>query len=419
MSRIKTILGRQLLDSRGLPTLEVEVITDSGFSGRALVPSGASTGEHEAYELRDNNKKIYQGKGVLKPLKNLQDKISPALVGASVCDQYNIDKLLIDLDGTAQKTNLGANTILGVSLACSRAGANVSGLPLYRYLGGAFTQVMPVPFMNVINGGVHANNALDIQEFMIVPHGFSSFSEGLRCGVEVYHTLKNLIDKKKLSTAVGDEGGFAPSLKSSHEALDLILTAIEKANYDPSTQVSLALDYAASSFFVDKKYNLKGEDKKLSQAQMLESIESLVEKYPIISVEDPLDENDWDGFSLLTKKMGSKLQVIGDDLFVTNSKRIQKGIKEGCANSILIKLNQIGTLSETLECIATAHKSGYKTMISHRSGETEDYFIADLAVACGSGQIKTGAPCRSERTSKYNQLLRIEEEMLGNVRFGF
>ena len=409
MSRIRQVTARQILDSRGNPTVEVDVLTESLFMGRASSPSGASTGAFEAYELRDDNPKLFGGKGVLTACENVTKIIAPALEGKDVCQQEDIDQLLRDLDGTENKSKLGANTLLATSLACAKAGSAATGLPLYRYLGGVNARRLPVPFLNILNGGAHANNSLDIQEFMILPHGARSFEEGLRWGCEVYSELKKLLQKKKLPTAVGDEGGFAPSLKTNEEALEFILEAIEASGRSPSSEISLALDVAATELFSDGGYNLGG--KKVSSDKMVSYLEGLCEKFPIVSVEDPLGEEDWEGFKSLNQKIGARVQIVGDDLFVTNKKRLERGIKEGSANSILIKLNQIGTLSETLECISLAQRSGYKTMISHRSGETEDSFIADLAVACGSGQIKTGAPCRTDRTAKYNQLLRISEAL--------
>ena len=411
MSRIKNLHAREIIDSRGNPTLEVEVFTENGYWGRSAVPSGASTGEHEACELRDNDANRYMGRGVLKAIENINHKITPEIVGLDICDQKNIDQHLIKLDGTDNKKNLGANATLGVSLAVAKAASALCGLPLYRYLGGLSAQRLPVPFMNILNGGAHADNKLDIQEFMIVPSGFNNFTEALQCGIEIYHNLKKLLKEKNLSTTVGDEGGFAPSLSSNEQALELISEASIRSNYKLGKDVNLALDVAASELFHNNFYHLKSENKKLSQDEMIEYISSLVENYPIVSVEDPMDENDWQGFSKLTTKLGHKAQIIGDDLFVTNTQRLQKGIEEKAANSILIKLNQIGTLTETLNCIELARNNGFRSMISHRSGETEDTFIADLSVACGCGQIKTGAPSRSERTSKYNQLLRISEEL--------
>ena len=419
MSQIRCLEAREVLDSRGYPTVEVEVITESNFSGTAIVPSGASTGEFEAHELRDFDASRYHGRGVLKAVEQIKTKIAPQLLGMDVCEQKDLDHQMQVLDGTANKMHLGANAILGVSLACAKAAAKVCGLPLYRYLGGIHTACMPIPFMNILNGGMHANNNLDIQEFMIVPHGALSFKEGLRWGVEIYHTLKALLKENKHSVAVGDEGGFAPNLKNNEEALKFIVQAIEKAGYLPGKDVGLALDVAASELFNGKKYELKGEGKQLSSKEMVATLIRYSEKYPIVSIEDGLGENDWEGFADLTKSLGKKVQILGDDLFVTNLERLRKGIKHQVGNSILIKPNQIGTLSETFACIDLAFKSGYRVMISHRSGETEDTTIADLAVASGSGQIKTGAPCRTDRTAKYNQLLRIEEELGPKVKYGF
>lgn len=418
MSRIKFLTAREVLDSRGYPTVEVEVITESNFLGQAIVPSGASTGEFEAHELRDMDKARYQGRGVLKAVDNIKNKIAPQLNGADICDQKNIDHLMRELDGTANKSHLGANAILGVSLACAKAAAKVCGLPLYRYLGGLYANRLPVPFMNILNGGAHADNNLDIQEFMIVPHGAASFKEGLRWGVEIYHTLKDILKARRLSIAVGDEGGFAPHLKNNEEALKIIMEAIEEAGYEAGAQVSLALDVAASELFDGKKYTLKGEKKTLSSKEMVNLLVRYSDQYPIVSIEDGLGENDWEGFLDLTKVLGKKLQIVGDDLFVTNLERLQKGVQTHVGNSILIKLNQIGTVTETFSCIDYAFKSGYQAMISHRSGETEDTTIADLAVASGAGQIKTGAPCRTDRTAKYNQLLRIEEELGDRASYG-
>ena len=409
MSRIRQITARQILDSRGNPTVEVDVLTEDFAIGRASVPSGASTGAFEAYELRDKEEKAFGGKGVKSAIHNIDHIIAEHLLGVDVSCQEEIDALLLRLDGTSNKSKLGANAILAVSLACAKAGAMTSGLHLYRYLGGLKARVLPVPFMNILNGGSHANNNIDIQEFMIVPHNASSFEEALRIGTEVYHNLKLLLQKKNLTTSVGDEGGFAPNLKSNEAAIELILEAIQASGKKPGEDISLALDIAASSFYEKGSYLFEG--KKLTSDKMLSYLESLTERFPIISIEDPLHEEDWEGFVKLTNELGHKVQIIGDDLFVTNKQRLQRGIDEGAANSILIKLNQIGTLTETLETLELAGSSGYGAMISHRSGETEDSFIADLAVACGCGQIKTGAPCRTDRTAKYNQLLRISESL--------
>jgi enolase len=419
MSAIAYLTAREILDSRGNPTVEVEVMTDNGFFGRAAVPSGASTGEFEACELRDGDKQRYLGKGVQKAVHHVKDRIANKLKGMDICGQAEIDALLIELDGTENKSSLGANAILGVSLACAKAAAESVGLPLYRYLGGAHTNRMPIPFMNIINGGAHADNTVDFQEFMIVPLGAKSFREGLRYGTETFHALKKVLHERKLSTSVGDEGGFAPNLKSNREALDLVLMAIEKAGFKPGTDIALALDVAASSFCKAGTYNLEGEGRQLNSAQMVDYLVDLAAKYPIVSIEDGLDEHDWDGFKSLTAKIGDKVQIVGDDLFVTNAKRLAEGIKTKAANAILIKLNQIGTLSETLETVQLATANRFRSMISHRSGETEDTTIADLAVATSSGQIKTGSASRTDRICKYNQLLRIEEELGSCAKYYF
>ncbi|MBP6218394.1 MAG: phosphopyruvate hydratase [Oligoflexales bacterium] len=413
MSRITYVNAREILDSRGVPTLEVELGTDSSHMSRASVPSGASTGQHEACELRDKDPQRYLGKGVERAAELVREIIAPQIIGLDVRAQILIDELLIELDGTSNKSKLGANSILAVSLACAKAGAELCNLPLYRYLGGAHVRRMPVPMMNVINGGAHADNALDFQEFMIMPIGATSFKEGLRWGAEVFMTLKALLKKKGLSTSVGDEGGFAPQLKQHEDAIELIIQAISEAQYEPGKDVVLALDLAASEFYNKKKkvYELKGEGRSLSSHAMVDYLAELTTRYPIVSIEDALEEDDWDGFVHLTSKLGARVQIVGDDLFVTNSERLQEGINKKAANSILIKLNQIGTVSETLRCIEMAHKASYTTVISHRSGETEDTTIADLAVACGSGQIKAGSLSRTDRLCKYNQLLRIEEEL--------
>lgn len=412
MSLIDSIRARQILDSRGNPTVEVEVLTAEGYVGRASVPSGASTGQHEACELRDADKSLYLGKSVLKAVENIEQHISPLLEGnIDVSDQTAIDELLIEADGTDNKSKFGANAILAVSMACAKAAAEESGLQLFRYLGGTFAKTLPVPLMNVINGGAHADNNLDFQEFMLVPHGFSNFSDALRAGAEIFHTLKKVLNEKKLTTTVGDEGGFAPNLNSNEEALQLLTSAIEKTGYKIGSQISFALDVAASSFFKDGKYHLDGECVKKSSSEMVDMYEKLCNKYPIVSIEDGLDENDWEGWKLLTERLGKKIQLVGDDLFVTNPKLLSKGIERGIANSVLIKLNQIGTVTETLKAIELAKVNGYTTIISHRSGETEDTFIADLAVATNAGQIKTGSASRTDRIAKYNQLLRIEEEL--------
>ncbi len=416
MARIREIRAREILDSRGNPTIEVEVRCSDGAFGRAMVPSGASTGEHEALELRDGEKRRYMGKGVLGAVKNVQDIIAPRLEGLDACDQALIDRTMIELDGTETKSRLGANSILGVSLASVRAAANSAGTSLFSYLGGEDANTLPVPLMNIINGGAHADNNLDFQEFMIVPHGFSTFREALRAGVETFHALKSILGAKKLSTAVGDEGGFAPSLGSNEEALECVIEAIWRAGYKPAKQISIALDVASSEFFHEGKYHV--ERKTVPVAQLMEMYEEWIGKYPIVSIEDPLDENDWEGWKALTKKIGSAVQLVGDDLFVTNTKRLSDGISSGVANSILIKVNQIGTLTETLDAIEMAKQAGYSYIISHRSGETEDSTIADIAVATNAGQIKTGSASRSDRIAKYNQLLRIEEELGKEARFG-
>ena len=410
MSRIESVRAREILDSRGNPTVEVEVELESGAIGRAAVPSGASTGEKEALELRDKDPKRYMGKGVLKAVKNVNEVIAPALVGVEALEQAKVDYLMIELDGTPNKSSLGANAILGVSLAVCRAAAQELGLPLFRYIGGTNARELPVPMMNILNGGVHADNNVDLQEFMIMPVGKDSYKEALRVGVEVYHTLKKVLKRMGHSTNVGDEGGFAPNLSSNEEAIEVIIRAIEEAGYTPGEDVMLALDAASSEFYKgDGIYELAGEGKRLSREELVDFYRKLVEKYPIISIEDGMAEEDYEGWKLLTAALGDKVQLVGDDVFCTNKDLLRIGIKEGFANSILIKLNQIGTLTETLETIEMAKRANYTTVVSHRSGETEDPFIADLAVAVNSGQIKTGAPARSERNAKYNQLLRIEE----------
>jgi enolase len=408
---IADLYAREILDSRGNPTVEVEVVLEDGTVGRAAVPSGASTGTYEAVELRDGDAGRYGGKGVLRAVEHVNDEIAMEVVGLNAVDQAEIDALLIELDGTENKSRLGANAILGVSLAVARAAAAALGLPLYRYLGGVGANLLPVPMMNVVNGGRHADNNLDLQEFMIVPVGAGSFAEALRMGAEVYHSLRRILHERGLSTAVGDEGGFAPRLDANEEALKLLVAAIESAGYRPGEDVALALDPAASEFFEDGRYVLKGEGRSLSPDEMVDYYADLAGRYPILSIEDGLAEEDWEGWELLTRRLGNTVQLVGDDLFVTNPGRLSRGITLGVANSILIKLNQIGTLTETLETIALARQAGYAVVISHRSGETEDTFIADLAVATRAGQIKTGAPSRSERVAKYNQLLRIEEEL--------
>ena len=418
LTKIKNVIAREILDSRGNPTVEVDVRLESGIVGRAAVPSGASTGEHEAVELRDAHPSRYLGKGVRNALENVNVTIAGQLVGSDATDQTAIDRTLIDLDGTTNKGRLGANAILGVSLAVARAAASHLGLPLYRYIGGADAKELPLPMMNILNGGSHADNNVDIQEFMIMPTGAPSFSEALRMGVEIFHNLKGVLRERDYSTAVGDEGGFAPDLESNEEALLVIMEGIERANYTPGTDVMLALDPASSEFYNDGAYRLQAEAKpNKSPEEMVDFYAELTEKYPIISIEDGLAEDDWDGWEMLTQAIGDKVQLVGDDLFVTNTNRLQRGIDQGIANSILIKLNQIGTLTETLSAIELAKKSNYTAVISHRSGETEDTTISDVAVATNAGQIKTGSLCRTDRTCKYNQLLRIEEELGEQARF--
>jgi len=416
MSAIREMKGRQILDSRGNPTVEVDVVLESGARGRAAVPSGASTGEKEAVELRDGDKKRWMGKGVSKALANISKSIAPRLLGMEAFDQAAVDKVMIELDGTKTKGRLGANAILGVSLAVARAAAAESGQPLYRYLGGANARVLPVPMMNIINGGAHADNRLDLQEFMIMPVGAKRFSEALRMATEVFHTLKALLKQRGLSTAVGDEGGFAPDLQSNEEALSLIVEAIEGAGYRPGRDIALALDAAASEFYEKGRYRLEAEKQPdRSSEDMIRYYARLVDRYPILSIEDGLSELDWKGWRMLTERLGDRVQLVGDDIFVTNVEIFAQGIREGIANSILIKLNQIGTLSETLEAIELAKRSGYTAVISHRSGETEDTTIADVAVAVNTGLIKTGSLSRTDRVAKYNQLLRIEEELGGEA----
>jgi len=411
MSLIEYVQAREVLDSRGNPTVEVEVFLEDGGVGRAIVPSGASTGEHEALELRDNDEKRYLGKGVLKAVENVNEVLCIELLDLDAFDQMSIDNTLIELDGTPNKSKYGANALLGVSMAVARAAANSLGVPLYRYLGGIYAHTLPVPMMNVLNGGAHANWNIDIQEFMIVPAGFKSFHEALRAGVEVFHNLKSVLKKAGHVVSVGDEGGFAPALKSNEQALQFIMQAIESAGYKPGKDIVIALDPASSEFYKDGVYVLRSEKKKLSSSDMIDYYGTLVDKYPIVSIEDGLAEDDWKGWSDMTKKLGNKIQIVGDDIFVTNIERLSKGIKKGIANAILIKLNQIGTVTETFAAIEMAHKAGYKTIISHRSGETEDTIIADVAVAVNAGQIKTGSASRTDRIAKYNQLLRIEEEL--------
>ncbi|MFP7297311.1 phosphopyruvate hydratase [Neobacillus niacini] len=415
MPFIADVYAREVLDSRGNPTVEVEVFTESGAFGRALVPSGASTGEYEAVELRDGDKERYLGKGVLKAVDNVNEIIAPHLVGEefSVLDQVSVDQALIELDGTENKGKLGANAILGVSMAVAHAAANYLDIPLYQYLGGFNSKQLPVPMMNIVNGGEHADNNVDIQEFMVMPVGAPNFREALRMGAEIFHSLKSVLKEKGLNTAVGDEGGFAPNLGSNEEALQTIVQAIEKAGYKPGEEVFLAMDAASSEFYnkEDGKYHLKGEGVVKTSAEMVDWYEDMSTKYPIISIEDGLDENDWEGHKLLTERLGKKVQLVGDDLFVTNTKKLSEGIEKGIGNSILIKVNQIGTLTETFDAIEMAKRAGYTAVISHRSGETEDNTIADIAVATNAGQIKTGAPSRTDRVAKYNQLLRIEDQL--------
>ena len=411
MSTIIDIYAREVLDSRANPTVEVEVVLEDGTMGRAIVPSGASTGAHEAVELRDGDSKRYNGKGVLQAVENVNSVIAPEIIGMEAIRQVDIDKLMIDLDGTHNKGKLGANAILGVSLATAKAAADYLGLPLYQYIGGINAREIPVPMMNILNGGMHADNNVDIQEFMIIPSGAPSFTEGLRWCVEIYHALKSVLKSKGLATSVGDEGGFAPDLPSNEAALEVILEGIDKAGYSAAKDINLSLDVAASEIFKDGKYHLNSTDQTLSGAEMVDFYVNLIEKYPIISIEDGLAEDDWESWKLMTEKLGQKIQIVGDDLFVTNIERLTKGIENGIGNSILIKLNQIGTLTETLDAIEMAKRNGYTCVISHRSGETEDATIADIAVATGAGQIKTGAPARTDRAAKYNQLLRIEEEL--------
>ncbi|MGB4592558.1 MAG: phosphopyruvate hydratase [Coriobacteriia bacterium] len=419
MSYITDVVAREILDSRGNPTIEVEVALDDGSWGRAAVPSGASTGAFEAVELRDGDTSRYLGKGVRTAVNNVNEIIAPEIMGVDATDQRAVDELLLEIDGTPNKGKLGANAILGVSLACARAAAESCELTLYSYIGGANAHMLPVPMMNIMNGGVHADNNVDLQEFMVMPVGAPTFAEGLRWCAEIYHTLKGVLKSRGLATAVGDEGGFAPNLASNEEALKVIVAAIEEAGYKPGEQVRIALDPASTEFYDAGRgvYVLAGEGRELSSAEMVAYYEDLVAKYPIISIEDGMSEDDWDGWKLITERLGDKIQLVGDDLFVTNTERLARGIELGVANSILIKLNQIGTLTETLECIQMAHRAGYTTVISHRSGETEDTTIADVSVAVNAGQIKTGAPARSDRVAKYNQLLRIEEELCASAGY--
>ena len=420
MSIILSIHARQILDSRGNPTIEVDVVTDNGTIGRAAVPSGASTGVHEAVELRDGDKQVYLGKGVLQAVQNVNTVIAEEIQGMYVTDQIEIDKKLIELDGTPNKANLGANAILGVSLAAAQAAAQVTGLELYRYIGGVAAQTLPIPMMNILNGGSHADNSIDFQEFMIMPVGATSFSEALRMGAEVFHNLKAVLKKGKYSTNVGDEGGFAPNLKSNEEALKMIIKAIEVAGYEPGKDICIALDPASSEYFIPEEnvYHLKkSTGDKLKPSEMVAFWKDWTKRYPIISIEDGMAEDDWDGWKLMTKEMGSKIQLVGDDLFVTNVDRLAMGIKKGVANSILIKVNQIGTLSETINAVNMAYRHSYTAVISHRSGETEDITIADLSVALNTGLIKTGSACRTDRIAKYNQLLRIEEQLGDTAKY--
>ncbi len=420
MSLIESVHARQILDSRGNPTVEVEVITDAGVMGRAAVPSGASTGVHEAVELRDNDKSVFMGKGVLQAVDNVNGAIAEEIVGFSIFDQNLIDKIMIELDGTENKSKLGANAMLGVSLAVAKAAANTLGQSLYRYIGGVSANTLPVPMMNILNGGSHADNSIDFQEFMIMPTGASSFSEALRMGTEVFHHLKQVLKDKGHSTNVGDEGGFAPNLASNVEAIEVVLQGIEKAGYRPGEDIEIALDPASSEYYEKENgiYHLKwSTGDRLTSAEMVDYWADWVDKYPIVSIEDGMDEDDWDGWKLMTEKVGDKIQLVGDDLFVTNVKRLQTGIDKGIANSILIKVNQIGTLTETIDAVNLAKRNSYTSVMSHRSGETEDTTIADLAVALNTGQIKTGSASRSDRIAKYNQLLRIEEELAETAYF--
>ena len=411
MSSIVDVIAREILDSRGNPTVEADVLLESGVMGRAAVPSGASTGSREAIELRDGDKSRYLGKGVMQAVENINTEISEAIIGLDAQEQAFIDQTMIELDGTDNKSRLGANAILAVSMAVAKAAAEESGLPLYRYFGGMAPMQMPVPMMNIINGGAHANNSLDIQEFMVIPVGANTFREAMRCGAEIFHALKKLLDKKGHSTAVGDEGGFAPNLGSHAEALEVIMQAIEEAGYVPGQDVLLALDCAASEFYKDGKYHLSGEGLQLTSEQFTDYLANLADQFPIVSIEDGMAEGDWDGWKLLTDRLGKKVQIVGDDLFVTNTRILKEGIQKGIGNSILIKINQIGTLSETFAAIEMAKRAGYTAVISHRSGETEDSTIADIAVGLNAGQIKTGSLSRSDRIAKYNQLLRIEEDL--------
>ena len=418
MSIIADVHGRQILDSRGNPTVEVDITLNDGSHGRAAVPSGASTGAHEAWELRDGDKSVYMGKGVSKAIENINSKIADAVIGLPATDQAAIDACMIELDGTDNKSNLGANAILGVSLATAKAAAQFTEQPLFRYLGGAAARIVPAPMMNIVNGGEHADNSVDVQEFMVMPLGFERFSDALRCGTEIFHHLKKVLSDKGLNTAVGDEGGFAPDLGSNGEALDLIMTAIEKAGYRPGEQVSIALDVAATEFYNKDNGCYSIDGKQLDGGQMVDFLADWADRYPICSIEDGCDEDDWDAWKLLTEKIGDRVQLVGDDLFVTNTTRLQRGITDEVANSILIKVNQIGTLTETIEAIHLAARNGYSSISSHRSGETEDSTIADLAVGLNTGQIKTGSASRSDRMAKYNQLIRIEEYLGDQAIYG-
>ncbi|MCP3775834.1 phosphopyruvate hydratase [Paenibacillus sp. MZ04-78.2] len=417
MTVISNVYAREVLDSRGNPTVEVEVYLESGARGRAIVPSGASTGAYEAVELRDGDKGRYLGKGVLKAVENVNDVIAPEIIGMNALDQVGIDKRMIELDGTPNKAKLGANAILAVSMAVARAAAEALDIPLYVYLGGFNAKTLPVPMMNIINGGAHADNNVDVQEFMVLPVGAPTFKEALRTGTEIFHSLKNVLKEQGLNTAVGDEGGFAPNLSSNEAAIQTIITAIERAGYKPGVDVFLGMDVASTEFFKDGKYHLEGEGKSFTPAEFVDFLASWVDKYPIITIEDGCSEDDWEGWKLLTEKLGNKVQLVGDDLFVTNTNRLSKGIEQNIGNSILVKVNQIGSLTETFDAIEMAKRAGYTAVISHRSGESEDSTIADIAVATNAGQIKTGAPSRTDRVAKYNQLLRIEDQLAGVAQY--
>jgi len=417
MTMIIDVYAREVLDSRGNPTVEVEVQLESGAKGRAIVPSGASTGAHEAVELRDGDKGRYLGKGVLKAVQNVNEIIAPQIIGLDALEQAAIDRTMIELDGTPNKGKLGANAILAVSMAVARAAAEALDIPLYNYLGGFNAKQLPVPMMNIVNGGAHADNNVDVQEFMVLPVGAPTFAEALRAGAEVFHSLKSVLKEKGLNTAVGDEGGFAPNLGSNEEALQTIIAAIERAGYKPGVDMFLGMDVASTEFFKDGKYTLEGEGKSFTSAEFVDLLASWVDKYPIITIEDGCSEDDWEGWKLLTQKLGGKVQLVGDDLFVTNTERLSQGIEQGIGNSILIKVNQIGTLTETFDAIEMAKRAGYTAVVSHRSGESEDSTIADIAVATNAGQIKTGAPSRTDRVAKYNQLLRIEDNLAGTAQY--